>query len=114
MSNSGVKRAPHRAWPRPTLPAAEAVVIVGASKLAPVRRPRRITANRSPTNTKPAQPTYVTGIASSRGGLERMSIGDRPGSELRRPVDRTLYAGSSRGQRPLGPPAARGKDRGRQ
>jgi hypothetical protein len=32
MSNSGVKRAHHRAWPRPTLPAAEAVVIVGASK----------------------------------------------------------------------------------
>jgi len=56
MSNFGVKRARHRAWPQPTLPPAEAVVIVGPSKPAPVRRPRTTTASRSPTSTEPAKP----------------------------------------------------------
>jgi hypothetical protein len=37
MSNFGVKRAQHRAWPQPTKPVDQAVVIVGASKPA---RPR--------------------------------------------------------------------------
>jgi hypothetical protein len=62
MSNFGVKRARHRAWPQPMLPSAQAVVIVGASKPAPVRRARRTTASRSPTrghrtaNLEPAEP----------------------------------------------------------
>jgi hypothetical protein len=38
MSNFGVKRARHRAWPQPTKPVTQAVVIVGASKPAPTRR----------------------------------------------------------------------------
>ena len=54
MSNFGVKRARHRAWPQPTLPPAQAVVIVGPSKPAPARRPR--TTSRSPTSTEPAEP----------------------------------------------------------
>jgi hypothetical protein len=49
MSNFGVKRARDRAWPQPTLLPAQAVVIVGSSKPAPIRRPRRTTASRSPT-----------------------------------------------------------------
>ena len=58
MSNFGVKRARHRAWPQPALPPAQAVVIVAASKPAPVRRPRRTTTtSRSPTSTEPAEPT---------------------------------------------------------
>jgi hypothetical protein len=62
MSNFGVKRARHRAWPQPTLPPAEAVVIVGASKPAPIRRRStgrgRIPSREgNPTNTKPAKPT---------------------------------------------------------
>jgi len=32
MSSFGVKRAKHRTWPRPTIPPADAIVIVGASK----------------------------------------------------------------------------------
>jgi hypothetical protein len=38
MSNFGVKRAAHRAWPQPTKPVIEAIVIVNASKPAPRRR----------------------------------------------------------------------------
>jgi len=64
MSNYGVKRARHRAWPRPTLPPAEAVVIVEASKPAPIPRPRRgIPRRRAPmhdgstTSTEPAEQT---------------------------------------------------------
>jgi hypothetical protein len=64
MSNFGVKRAKHRAWPQPTLPAAEAVVIVEASKPQPVRRPRRSTGrghtpnhNGGATSTEPAKQT---------------------------------------------------------
>jgi len=64
MSNYGVKRAKHRGWPRPTVPPAEAVVIVGPSKPAPIRRPRRsIPGRRAPnhnggtTSTKPAEQT---------------------------------------------------------
>jgi hypothetical protein len=63
MSNFGVKRARHRAWPQPTLPPAQAVVIVGASKPAPIRRPRKAAASRSPTRShptaslQPAEPT---------------------------------------------------------
>jgi hypothetical protein len=64
MSNFGVKRSRHRAWPQPTLPAAQAVVIVGASKPAPIHRPRpssarRCAANRSShaTGSEPAKPT---------------------------------------------------------
>jgi hypothetical protein len=50
MSNFGVKRAKDRAWPQPTLPSAQAVVIVGASKPAPIRRPRGTTPRqRGPT-----------------------------------------------------------------
>jgi hypothetical protein len=38
MSNFGVKRAAHRAWPQPTKPVIEAIVIVDASKPTPQRR----------------------------------------------------------------------------
>jgi hypothetical protein len=52
MSNFGVKRARHRAWPQPTIPAADAVVIVEASRPAPTkRRPRAAPV----TNPTPAQ-----------------------------------------------------------
>jgi len=64
MSNFGVKRAAHRAWPQPLLPPAEAVVIVGASKPAPIRRPRRSPGRRraptrsgGATSTEPAKQT---------------------------------------------------------
>jgi hypothetical protein len=57
MSNFGVKRAKHRAWPQPTLPAAEAVVIVGASKPAPIRRPGRHRSSNRDGSTEPAEPT---------------------------------------------------------
>jgi hypothetical protein len=62
MSNFGVKRAKHRAWPQPTLPAAEAVVIVRPSKPAPIRRPstgRRRVPSRSghQTSSEPAEST---------------------------------------------------------
>ena len=50
MSNFGVKRARHRAWPQPALPPAEAVVIVGPSKPAPIRRPGTTTRRRTPTH----------------------------------------------------------------
>jgi hypothetical protein len=60
MSSFGVKRAQHRTWPRPTMPAAYAVVIVGPSKPLPIRRPRRVRPARSsqdPDDTHPAKPT---------------------------------------------------------
>jgi hypothetical protein len=64
MSNFGVKRAEHRAWPQPTLPSAQAVVIVGASKPAPIRRPRGTTPRRraptrngATTSLEPAEHT---------------------------------------------------------
>ena len=38
MSNFGVKRARHRAWPQPTKPLDQAVTIVGASKPGPTRK----------------------------------------------------------------------------
>jgi hypothetical protein len=41
MSNFGVKRAKHRAWPQPTKPADQAVVIVGPTKPAPTPRRAR-------------------------------------------------------------------------
>jgi hypothetical protein len=43
MSNFGVKRAKHTAWPQPTRPVDQATVIVAASKPAPI--PRRRTTN---------------------------------------------------------------------
>jgi hypothetical protein len=49
MSNFGVKRAAHRAWPQPTRPVIEAIVIVDASKPAP--RPRAPTAALKPSPT---------------------------------------------------------------
>jgi hypothetical protein len=63
MSNFGVKRAKHCAWPQPTLPAGEAVVIVGASKPAPHPPPRRSHGDRRGPNTmaapnQPNQPNY--------------------------------------------------------
>ena len=60
MSSFGVKRARHRAWPQPALPAAEAIVIVGASKATPLRRPRRAPSahpDDDPDNAEPAEPT---------------------------------------------------------
>ncbi len=60
MSSFGVKRAKHRAWPRPTRPPGQAIVIVGASKPAPIRRPRRTTPAHPDDNAgtaKPAKPT---------------------------------------------------------
>ena len=51
MSCFGVKRAKHRAWPRPTLPPGQAIVVVGASKPTPIRRPRR---------APPAHPDDIT------------------------------------------------------
>ena len=38
MSNFGVKRASHRSWPTPTMPAADAIVLVDPSRPAPIRR----------------------------------------------------------------------------
>jgi hypothetical protein len=49
MSNFGVKRARHRAWPQPTLPATHAVVIVEASRPAPTKRRPRAVATTTPT-----------------------------------------------------------------
>jgi hypothetical protein len=60
MSSFGVKRTKHRTWPRPTLPPADAIVIVGASKPTPIRRPRRATSARpgdNADNAEPAEPT---------------------------------------------------------
>jgi hypothetical protein len=62
MSSFGGKRARHRAWPQPALPAAEAVVIVEPSKPAPIRRRstrRRRVPSRdgSPTTSEPANHT---------------------------------------------------------
>jgi hypothetical protein len=64
MSNFGVKRATHRAWPQPMLPPAEAVIIVGASKPAPIRRPPGSRRRRhvdpgdgAITSTEPVEPT---------------------------------------------------------
>jgi hypothetical protein len=47
MSNFGVKRARHWHWPQPTIPAANAVLIVEASRPAPVKRRA---ATQQPTN----------------------------------------------------------------
>lgn len=57
LSNFGVKRAHHQHWPHPTLPSAQAVVIVAASKPTPIRRPRRTTASPPSRPTDPAEPT---------------------------------------------------------
>jgi hypothetical protein len=60
MSSFGVKRAKHRTWPRPDHPPADAIVIVGASKPRPIRRPRRAPSARpddDPDNVEPAEPT---------------------------------------------------------
>jgi Transposase DDE domain len=64
MSNFGVKRSRHRTWPQPTLPAAQAIVIIGASKPAPIRRPRPSSARRRTrrpsshaTSSEPAEST---------------------------------------------------------
>jgi len=56
MSNFGVKRAAHKAWPQPTRPVIDAVVIVGASKPAPVSRRAR----PSPQLTTPILATPST------------------------------------------------------
>jgi hypothetical protein len=53
MSNFGVKRTAHTHWPQPTRPVLDAVVIVGASKPAPI--PRR--AKPSPQLTTPIPAT---------------------------------------------------------
>jgi hypothetical protein len=52
MSNFGVKRAKHRAWPQPTIPVDQAVTIVGASKPAPT--PRRRAPNAQLTGPVPS------------------------------------------------------------
>jgi hypothetical protein len=52
MSNFGVKRARHRAWPQPTIPAADAIVVVEASRPAPTKRRPRATATASPAPTR--------------------------------------------------------------
>jgi hypothetical protein len=60
MSSFGVKRAKHRAWPCPALPAGQAIVIVGASNPAPIRRPRRAAPahpDDDADNAEPAKPT---------------------------------------------------------
>ena len=60
VSSFGVKRAKHRAWPHPTIAPAAAIVIVGASKPTPIRRPRRSPSARPdhhPDNAEPAEPT---------------------------------------------------------
>jgi hypothetical protein len=59
LSSVGVKRAKHRTWPHPTIPPADAIVIVGASKPTPIRRPRRAPSARpdDPDNAEPAEPT---------------------------------------------------------
>jgi hypothetical protein len=53
MSNFGVKRARHQHWPQPTIPAADAVVIVGASRPTPTRRQPRVAAATSYPATDP-------------------------------------------------------------
>ena len=60
MSSFGVKRARPRTWPRPTIPPADTIVIVGASKPTPIRRPRRAPSARpgdDTDNLEPAEPT---------------------------------------------------------
>ena len=52
MGNFGVKRARHRHWPQPTIPAAAAVMIVGASRPAPVKR----RAHAATLSSPPAMP----------------------------------------------------------
>ena len=67
MSSFGVKRAKHRAWPQPTVPPAAAIVIVGASKPTPIRRPRRSPSARPDHHrTTPNQPKLsALGLALS-------------------------------------------------
>jgi hypothetical protein len=60
MSSFGVKRAKHRAWPRPTLPAGQAIVVVGASKPAPIRRLRRASPSHPDDNADDAEPAEAT------------------------------------------------------
>ena len=59
LSSFAVKRAKHRAWPCPTLAAAQAIVIVGPSKPTPVRRPRRAPQGH-PDNADDAEPAKPT------------------------------------------------------
>ena len=66
LSNFGVKRAHHRYWPRPTVPPAEAVVIVAASRPTPIRRLRRTTASQPSSPTEPAESTEAIGIAAKQ------------------------------------------------
>jgi hypothetical protein len=60
MSSFGVKRTKHRTWPRPDPPPADAIVIVGASKPTPIRRPagphRPAPATTQTTPSQPNQP----------------------------------------------------------
>jgi hypothetical protein len=58
MSNFGVKRARHRAWPQPTLPPAQAVVVVGPSKPAPPAGHAPPPADLQPAPNQPNQPKY--------------------------------------------------------
>jgi hypothetical protein len=60
MSSFGVKRAKHRSWPRPTIPPADAIVIVGASKPTPIRRPRRAPSARPGDDTDNLEPAEST------------------------------------------------------
>jgi hypothetical protein len=60
MSSFGVKRAKHRAWPHPTMPPADAIVIVGASKPAPIRRPRQVPSARPGDDADNAEPAEST------------------------------------------------------
>jgi hypothetical protein len=53
MSNFGVKRATHRAWPQPTKPVVQAVVIVGPSKPAPTKRRQAPRAHHRPYSPPP-------------------------------------------------------------
>jgi hypothetical protein len=50
MSNFGVKRAAHRAWPQPTRPVIDAIVIMDASKPAPRPRARTTSLKAHPTS----------------------------------------------------------------
>jgi hypothetical protein len=122
MSNYGVKRARHRAWPRPTLPPAEAVVIVEASKPAPIRRPRRgIPRRRAPMHdgarqapnqpNRPKLPALCLEVVSQRLEFAGADQGAGQVQERGQDVaaalvaDREAPVGQQPGQRPLHLPA---------
>jgi hypothetical protein len=56
LSSVGVKRAKHRTWPRPTIPPADAIVIVGPPSQRPSAAPGGLHRPALTTRTTPNQP----------------------------------------------------------